>query len=146
MTYPVTLTESLAVVGVIDPDAYAAATDVLTEAIDMGNFTQLIAILSVGDIEDTATVDFSIQQSATSGGSYTDITGKSADQLVTANDDKQVVINLDSSEVGSEKPFVKVRLEVGTAAADAGVIVLGGDARYDPASDLDVGSVIQTIK
>lgn len=144
MTYPVTLAESLAVIGVIDPDAYTAGT-VYTAAIEMNRVNQLIAIVSIGEITGDGTVNFALQQSATSGGSYTTITDKAITEVVTTGD-KQVVVSLDASEIGTDKPFVKGNLTTAVAASDVGVVILGSTARYDPASDFDLGSVAEIIK
>lgn len=144
MTYPVTLSESLAVIGVINPDAYTAG-DVYTAAIEMNRVNQLIAIVNIGEITGDGTVNFALQQSNTSGGSYTTITDKAMTEIVTTGD-KQVVISLDASEIGTAKPFVKGKLTTAVAASDVGVVILGSTARYDPASDFDLDSVAQIIK
>ena len=148
MTYPTTLSESLAVIGVIDPKSYDAET-VYTTAIEMNRVNQLIAIVSIGAVAGSGTVDFALQQSLTSGGSYTTIddgvTPKSM-TTVTSDDNKQVIISLDASEIGTAKPFVKGNLTVAVAAAVVGVVILGSTARYDPASEFDLSSVIEIIK
>jgi hypothetical protein len=144
MAYPVTLSESLAVVGVINPDAYTAGT-VYTAAIEMNRVNQLVAIVNIGEITGDGTVNFALQQSATSGGSYTTITDKAMTEIET-DGDKQVVISLDASEIGKDKPFVKGNLTTAVAAVDVGVVILGSTARYDPASDFNLGTVAQIIK
>ena len=148
MTYPVTLAESLGVIGVINPDAYTAG-DVYTDPIEMDRVNQLIAIVNIGEITGDGTVNFALQQSATSGGVSTTIddgvTPKSMTEIVTTGD-KQVVISLDASEIGTAKPFVKGKLTTAVAASDVGVVILGSAARFNPASDLNLGSVAQVIK
>ena len=147
MTYPVTLAESLAVIGVISPDSYpASATTVKTDPMEMNRVNQLVAVINIGAV--AGEVDFKLTQSATSGGTYTLIDDGVAAKQMTQIDEatKQVVISLDASEVGSAKPFVKGELLITTGAADVGVVILGSTARYDPASDFDLDSVAQIIK
>ena len=149
MTYPTTLSESLAVVGVINPEDLAFSVgDYNTGAIEMDRYNQIVAIFSVGTMAATSKATFRLTQSETSGGTYTAITGKTAVQLTQAgtDSDKQVVINLDASEVGTTKPFVKAHLLIETADTLGSVIVLAGDARYGPASDFDLSSVDEIIK
>src|SRR3990172_1066373 len=137
------LSERLAVVSCIDPDAYAAGT-VTGDAIDMSKFHRIVAIVQVGDLGASATVDYSLTGSTTSGGSYTTISGKSITQLTQAgtDDNKQAIIELtgaDAKVAGIQ--FVKDKLVVGGTDSDAGAIVLADRARYAPASDNDLSSV-----
>jgi hypothetical protein len=77
-----------------------------------------------------------LTESATSGGTYTQISGKSITQLTEAStdDNKQAVINLKAEEMGSGMRYVKVSLRVAAAASDAGTITLAGRPRYTTAS------------
>ena len=127
------------VIAVIDPDAYAAGT-YTSGWVNMGQFDALMAVVMVGDLAATSTVDAKLQQATDAAGTGAkDVTGKSITQLTQAgtDSDKQVVVNCYADELDVENGFDYVRLSmtVAAAAADAGAIVLGFDARYQPATD-----------
>ncbi len=141
--------EGAAIVGVVDPDAYAAST-VTSGWIDMGLFEKIQAIVSVGDFVATATLDAKLEQAQDSGGTGAkDITGKAITQLTQAgtDDNKQAVINCRGEELDTAGGFSFVRLSMtlGTAGADLGAIVIGQGARYAPATDNDLASVDEII-
>ena len=144
--------EDWAVVGVIDPDAYAGGTQ-LTAAIDMSKFEQLAVVLLLGDRVAGATVDLAVQASATSGGSYVTITGKSITQITTsspttASSNRQAIIHVRSGEITDNKQYVKALLTLGTlspnVSGDVAVIVFG-KARHRPAYGSDLTSVIEIV-
>jgi hypothetical protein len=131
--------EEAVLVGLIDPDAYAAAA-YSTGYISMATFDAIQAILLVGDIVSTGTVDAKLEQAQDgSGTGLKDIIGKSITQLTQAGTDsnKQAIINCWSDELDVTGGFTHVRLTVtlGTAGADMGALVLGHHARYSPATD-----------
>jgi hypothetical protein len=142
-----TFSERVAVVGAIDPDAYTASAsyDKLTDAIDMSKWNRVAFIVMAGDVADTATVDLKITEADTAGGSYSDLAGKAITQLTTDDDDKQAVVEVRADELGAGKRFLKGALRTATAASDAAVIVLGIDARIEPASDNDLASVDEIV-
>lgn len=126
--------------GVIDPDAYAAST--LTSGwVSLVNFDSLQAIVMVGTLGVSATVNAKLEQAQDSSGTGAkDITGKAITQLTQAgtDDDKQAIINCHGGELDVEGGFTHARLSVtiGTAASDMGAVVLGHAARYEPEVDL----------
>lgn len=137
--------EVCAVVGVIDPDAYADAA-YTTDYIAMKNFRRFMAVVMVGDIVSTGTVDAKlIAYTNSSGGGAADITGTAITQLTQAGTDsnKQVVINLNTDSLAGNTEYTHFRLQVtlGTAGADMGAVVLGFDPLYGPASDADLSTV-----
>jgi len=139
-------TEDWAVVGMVDPDANTAAT-YLTAAIDMTDWEQLAVITMVGTLGAAATVVTTVTASATSGGSYATVTGKTTSHALNSPEsgsDTQKIINVRSSEVTSNKRFVKVSCVVGTATTDCAVIVLG-KGRHRPAYDNDASSVSEIV-
>lgn len=138
--------EQQALVGIIDPDAYTAAT-YLTAAIDMSKFESIQAIVSVGDLGTNATVDAKLTASATSGGTYSDVTGKAITQLTQAgsDDNKQAIINLRGEELTEGLRFVKLSMTVATATSDAGAFVMGANPRVGPASDNDLSTVDEIV-
>jgi hypothetical protein len=127
-------------VGVIDPDAYAANT-YTTGWVSMVVFKAIQAILLVGDIVATGTVDAKLRQATDANGTGAkDITGKAITQLTEAGTDsnKQVEINCRDDELDVAGGFTHVQLSVtlGTAGCDMGALILGHDAGYQPAADL----------
>lgn len=138
--------ENQAVVGIIDPDVYTAA-EYLTAAIDMNKFESLQAIVMAGTLGASATLDAKLTASATSGGTYTDITGKAITQLTQAgtDSDKQSIINLRAEELTEGLRYVKLSMTVGTATSDAGAIVMGANPRNAPASDNDLSTVDEIV-
>ena len=142
-----TFSDRVAIVGVIDPDAYTASAsyDKLTDAIDMSKWGRVAFVVAAGDVEDTGTVDFKVTECATSDGTYTDLSGKSITQLTTVDDDKQVVVEVSADELGAGKRYLKGALKTATAASDAAVVALGLDAREEPASDNDLASVNEIV-
>ena len=142
------VSDKLAVVGVIQPQAITAgAAGVLTAAIDMKDWERLICVAQSGTLGTSGTLDIAAQASATSGGTYAALTGKSATQLVKATDDnKIVVIEVTQDDVAKvEKRYVKINMVAGTANATAGCVVLGVPASYKKASDNDLAAVAQIV-
>lgn len=140
-----------AIVGIIDPDLNGVG-DLFTEFADMGQFDAMMAIIAVGAITATGTVDAKLEQAQDSSGTgVKDVTGKAITQLTQAggDSDTQAIINIFSSELDTNDgfSFVRVKLTIGTASADSGVTLLGTDARYGPAEadDKDLASVIEIV-
>lgn len=142
-------TELAGVVGVIDPDANAAAT-YTTDWVAMKNWQALLAVIMAGDLGASATLDVKLEQATTSGGAGAkDVTGKSITQLTQAGTDsnKQVLINLRPEELDVEGGFDYVRLSmtVGTATSDSGALLLGVYPSRGPATDFDLATVDEIV-
>lgn len=143
--------EEWAVVGVVDPDASAAGTQ-LTTAIDMSLWESVAAVILIGDRSAGVAVDFAFQSSSTSGGSYASITGKSMTQITDTSplsgaSNKQVIVNMRGSEVTSNNRYVKGLLTLTkspTANTDIAVVIFGR-AKHLPASDNDITSVTEIV-
>lgn len=126
------------VLAVLNPVSQAAAT-VTSGWVSMETLQNVLAVLQVGALGVSATVDAKIQQAKDSSGTGAkDITGKAITQLTQAGTDsnKEVLINVDADELDVNGAFTHVRLSVtvATAACLISAIVLGFDARYQPAS------------
>jgi hypothetical protein len=141
-------------VGVIDPDAYAPGT--LTSGwISLADFGAIQAIISWGDLSTLDTINAKLQQATDSSGTGPqDVAGK----LIVAIDssaspiphNKQAVINCRADELDVADSYTHVRLSITLAStssplgtADIGAVLLGYDARYQPAADAT--SVAQVI-
>ncbi len=141
--------EVAAVVATIDPDVTTAST-VTSDAVDMRDFDQLMAIIMAGTLGASATLAAKLEQATTSGGTYKDITGKAITTLTQASpdgSDKQAIINLRTEEMDVEGGyrFVRLSITVATATSDVGALVLAFGARYGPASDSDLASVAEIV-
>lgn len=142
--------EQLAVLEVIDADAYTANT-YTTGWIDMSTVEAILACIAVGDLGTNATVDAKLEQATDSGGSGAkDITGKAITQLTDAGSDsnKQALINCRANELDVNNNFTHARLSVTVAVAtsDAAAFVLGMYPRYGYADGLNAASVDETVK
>ena len=134
--------EDWALVGVVDPDANTAA-EYLTGVIDMSLWEQVAVIGVVGDLGASASVAFSVTSSATSGGTYAAVSGKSVTVGGTSpntGSNTQVIINVRSEEITSNNRYVKVAMTVATATSDCALVVVG-KARLKPAYENDVSTV-----
>ncbi len=136
--------ERLPIVGQISPASYSAGTQ-LTAAIDMANVRRVAFIVQTGVLGTSATVDFKITGSATSGGTYADVTGRSLTQIVKASgDNKLALLEVTAEQVGAQGwRYIKGSLTVGTAASIVGVIALGDGLRTSEAGEFDLAGVVE---
>lgn len=141
------LSEDLAVVGVIDPDANVAGT-YLTNAIDMSKFEEVIFIVMAGDLGTNATVAFSVKSSATAGGSYAALSPAVALTTLTdagSDSNKQAIVRVRPAQLADGKQFIKGEMVVAVATSDCGVIALAGAARSGPANKDDLATVDEIV-
>lgn len=134
----VLMSEKLALLDTLDPASHSAGT-VTTGWISALDFHQFLALLSVGAMTATGTLDMKIEQATSSGGAGAkDVTGKLITQLTAASTDsnKQVMINLRPQELDINNNFnyFRVSVTVATAASIYGLSVLGGAPRYGNAA------------
>lgn len=141
-------TEECAVVGVIDPDAYAANT-YLTAFVEVSKFRRFMAVIMAGDLGSSATLDAKLQRATDAAGSGAeDISGAAITQLTQAGSDsnKQAIINYETQqEEGNAKRFIGLSVTVGTATSDVGALLFGFDPFFAPASDADAASVDEIV-
>jgi len=95
-----------------------------SSAIDLTGYSKAALIVSVGVISSSGTLDCKVQSSATSGGSYADITGAAITQMTQAGGDSGSTVQVDF-EIPNGKPHVKTVLVNATAAAVQGVLIIG---------------------
>lgn len=142
------LSERIAVIGTVDPDANTAAA-YNTDVIDMKLWKQVMFVVMAGDLGSSATLDFLVNGDTASGGSYaTAITGKAITQLTQAgtDSDKQAIVNVTAEEAAAQGlRYLRGTMTVGTATSDCGVIVLGELAHYSDASENDLSTVDEII-
>lgn len=126
------------VVAVVDPDVTVAST-VTTGWISMSTFGAIMAIIMAGTLGTSATVDAKIQEAQDSSGTGAqDLSGKAITTLTEAgtDSDKQAIINVRSEELSDTFTHVRLSITVAVATSDLGAIVLGFDARFEPAADV----------
>lgn len=141
--------EIAGLVGIIDPDAYTAAT-YTTGWVSTAKWTALMAIVMAGDLGSSATLNAKLQQASDSSGTGAkDITGKAITALTQAgtDDNKQAIINLRGEELDVDNGFNHVRLSmtVATATSDAGALLLGLFPARGPATDVDATTVDEVV-
>lgn len=140
----------VAIVGNIDPDAYSAST-VTTGWIAAKNFHSFMALVLAGDLGASATIDAKIEQASDSSGTGAkDVSGLAITQLTKAgsDDNKQAVINIDpvaDLDRANGFDYFRLSITVGTAACDAGGIVLGLNPRYGAATAADAATVDEVV-
>jgi hypothetical protein len=141
--------ESVAVGGVIDPDANAAGA-LTSDYVSMDNFETAMAIIMAGTLGSSGTLDAKLVQATDSSGTGSkDITGKSITQLTQAgtDSDKQAIINVRAEELDVDNSFnhVAITMTTATATSDSAAILLGMNPRRAPASDNDLASVDEIV-
>lgn len=143
--------DRVAVVGVIDPDVLTATTHD-SGWVDMSKFERIMAIVMVGTLGEGAEFDAKLQQASDSSGTgVKDITGKAMTQMSEdtspVDEDNQAVINCRADELDVTNSFTHVRLRITVAAAscDGAGLILGFDARQQPASDNDSSTVSEIV-
>lgn len=142
--------DNAAVLGTIDPDAYSAST-VVSDYVDAADFHQILAIVMAGTLGSSATLDAKLVQATDSSGtSSKDITGAAITQLTQAgtDSDKQALIslNVDNLDIANGFRYVALSMTIGTAASDAGGLIIGLAPRVGPASDNDLASVDEIVR
>tara|TARA_R100001086_G_scaffold173598_1_gene95150 strand:+ start:130 stop:519 length:390 start_codon:yes stop_codon:yes gene_type:complete len=101
-----------------------SAGSTTSSAIDLTGYSKAALLVSVGVISSSGTVDCKVQSSATSGGSYADITGAAITQMTQAGGDSDDTVQVDF-EIPNGQPFVKTVLVNATAAAIQSVHIIG---------------------
>jgi hypothetical protein len=87
-----------------------------SSAIDLTGYQSGVLVVGAGVIGSSGTIDCKVQSSATSGGTYADITGAAITQMTQAGGDSGS-IQVIPFELPAGQPFVKTVLVNATAAA-----------------------------
>ena len=142
--------ELFAILAKLDPVSQGAAT-VNSGWVAVKDWHRLAAILMVGALGASGTVDAKIQQASDgSGTGAKDLTtAKQITQLTQAGTDsnKQVVINVEPDDLDLDNSFTHIRLSVtvGVAASLISAVVLGFNPRFGSASDQDAATVDEIV-
>ena len=117
---------------------------VLSDAVDMSKFHEAMFIILIGACD--AAITAKLTESDASGGTYTDITGKAITALGGSDDNKQVVINLKSSDLTPSKRYVKLSITCANGTTNiVGSVALGMKPRFGPSSDDDLTTVAEIV-
>ena len=139
------LSDNLGIVAVVSPLLRDDATGTSTWA-GMAKHGKIMFVCAVGATD--TTVDVKLQEATDSSGTgAADISGKAVTQLGATDDNKQVIIEVDASELSDGFDYVAclVTSGNGTLGADTCVIAISGDSRYKPASGYDLATVAQIV-
>ena len=122
--------------GQIDPDAYSAGT-VTGAWVTMADYTEAAAILMVGIMGTSATLDAKLQQAQdASGTGVKDVAGSAITQLTEAGGDGDQIVTLPlrASQLDIADGFTHIRVTVTTAVAsvDYGAALVRGGAGQRP--------------
>lgn len=136
----------LPIVGVIDP-ASKTAGSYSTGWIDLSLFHRLYAVLLMGAISASGTVDAKFEQATSAAGAGAkDVTSVALAQSAdTVADNTQASLEVRPAQLDVANSFRWVRLTVTTATAATilGAAVIGVSAKFEPATDLS--TVLQTV-
>lgn len=140
--------DEIAVLATIDPDAYTANTYVSDYA-SAEYFEEFLAIIEVGTIGASGTVNAKLRQATSStGAGVKDITSKAITALTEAgtDSDKQALINLRADELDRANGFKFVCVSMtNVATVDMGALLLGIKPKHGPASGHDLASVDEIV-
>lgn len=142
------ISENIAVLATLDPVSQGAGT-ITTGWISMGKYGRLLALIGVGAMTATSTVDAKLQQATDGAGTGAkDIAGKAITQLLAAGgNNRQVEIDLREDELDTNNNFAFVRLSLTVAAAASllQAVLVGAHPRQGLASDANQAGVVQIV-
>jgi hypothetical protein len=141
------LTEQLALVGRVSPQLIDNNTGD-TAWVDISKFRRVAFLLLLGATD--ITVDFKLRSATDSSGTgAADISSYAITQLTATDDNKEAWIEIDENKMAAlGRRYVSARVTVadGTLGGNVAVAALAGVARYEPASDNDLATVVQIIR
>lgn len=142
------LSETVAVLGVIPPSAQMPGV-VFSPWIELDEADRILAVIQVGAFGANATVDASIAQAQDAKGTNAKPIGASKAVALAAStgNDVQATIDVAATEldVANGYGFVQLGVSVGVAATETSALILGGSARYEPASGFNNASVVESV-
>jgi hypothetical protein len=144
--------ENLPVVGRVKPQTVTADATVTTDAIDSGDFAEVLFTFNMGDYAagNDGEVEVKVTGDTESGGSYaTDITGKAltgASFTGSSGDDAVAVIRVRRDEVGAQSlRYIRLEITPTNQNLTCSAIAHGVDSRYGPGTNFDLAAVTEII-
>lgn len=139
------LSDGLAILSTIDPQSAAVGT-VTSAWFSVRDYHRFLALIATGTLGAAATLDAKLQQAQDNAGTGAkDITGRAIVQIVKASgDNKQALIDLNSSDLDTNNGFgfVRLSLTVGVAASQVAAYLLGGTPEFSPPRNLSANPQI----
>ena len=143
MNMNVSGSEKFAFVGIVDPDVSAAGAHNST-SIDMSKFESATALILMGDLGSSATVDAVVKSGAVDGTfANTVVTATQATQAGTDASNKQIVLDWRGEDLTTGDRYCRVEVTVAVASCDLAAVIVGHNGRFDPASDNDSSTVLE---
>jgi hypothetical protein len=108
----------------------AVTADTLSSAVDISNYDgPICVIINVAAAGSGNTIDIKLQNSATSGGSYTDVTGMTFTQVGNAASQQMKCVNKDPI-----LKFVKLNMDITTGSSISAAVAASivGYKKYQP--------------
>ena len=144
--YNESLSEGLAVLGQLAPVSHTTTKTI--GPFSTAGFHKVLFILNVGVIGSSGTIDFKVQASETSGGTYSDVTGSAITQI-TSGATNLVLVEVRAETLGGATshaggPFIK-GVQVNAVAASLCSCVALGVYSYYPSSDKNAVTPTQVI-
>ena len=140
--------EKNAILGAINSAAVAAGT-VVSTWVPVRDFHSIAAILSIGTMGASGTIDAKLRQATDSSGTGAkDVTGKAITQIVKASGDNvQALLEVRGDELDGANGFgfVALSVTVGTATSQLAATLIGHNPRFAPASAANPASVVQIV-
>jgi hypothetical protein len=128
------------IVGAVDPiDASNADSD--SDVLATSMWLEVIRIIALNVLNDSATCTVTIKDSPTSGGAYSAIAGKTQ-SIVGTDDAKQFIICAKDEELNTGARYIKSTMD-NSAHSQLMCIIALGKAKYRPATD-DYLATVQT--
>lgn len=154
MVYHPRLSEELAVVGRIKPQAITAASTATSDIVDMRYISRLMAVVNIGDYAAGNNGAVTVQlysDSASAMDSEEAIEGKeltAASWTGSGGDDAVGIIELTAEElaaIGQTQRYVRLKITPAEQNLTASAVLLGGHMRYGKAADFDLATVKEII-
>ena len=142
------LTERLALVATIDPDALDVGTH-HSDPVNLAHHRKVLWLLPLGSLGGpNGTVDVELQQADTDDGTYTAIAGKALAQYsYTAGDHyEQGIIELDADELAPGNPWARAAVTVAGNNSYVSLVAIAGDHRFTPPADTQLASLTQIAR
>lgn len=136
--------ERAAVVATIDPDALTAATH-NSDGVDMSLYESAMVILSAGALGTSATMTLVVKSGSDNSTFGNTLVTATALTDAGSDSDKQVVVNIRASDLPEGDRYIRAEVTVATATSDGGLVILGFDPHYGPASDNDLATVDEIL-
>ena len=154
MVYHPRLSEMLAVVGRIKPQAITADQAATSDIVDMRYHARLLAIVNLGEYAAGNNGSVAVQlyaDSAADMATEAAITGKALTAATftgSAGDDAVGIIELTAEElaaIGQTMRYVRLKITPSVQNLTAGAVLLADHSRYAKASDYDIATVKEII-